>query len=119
VRHVCRAMVEDRESRVDFGMGEALAFGTLALHRGVRPPAAFLEGGSPSRPSALPSQPQLQDAAGAPCFLSSSQADVKGIVSEAAKLLRWSAAAPHKWLCHLCWLAAQNARGVSLSVGRG
>ena len=35
-----RAMVEDRESRVDFGMAEALAFGTLALHRGVRPPQA-------------------------------------------------------------------------------
>ena len=34
-------MVEDRESRVDFGMAEALAFGTLALHRGVRPPQAL------------------------------------------------------------------------------
>ncbi len=33
-------MVEDKDSRVDFGMAEALAFGTLALHRGVRPPQA-------------------------------------------------------------------------------
>jgi len=35
-------MVEDKEGRVDFGMAEALAFGTLALHRGVRPPHAML-----------------------------------------------------------------------------
>ncbi len=35
-----RAMVEGREGRVDFGMAEALAHGTLALHRGVRPPQA-------------------------------------------------------------------------------
>lgn len=33
----CRGMVKDEASRVDFGMAEALAFGTLALHRGVRP----------------------------------------------------------------------------------
>ena len=38
---MCRAMVGDREGRVDFGMAEALAFGTLALHRGVRPPQAL------------------------------------------------------------------------------
>lgn len=37
-----RGMVEDKEGRVDFGMAEALAFGTLALHRGVRPPHAML-----------------------------------------------------------------------------
>lgn len=36
-----RGMVEGRDSRVDFGMAEALAFGTLALHRGVRPPGAL------------------------------------------------------------------------------
>ena len=39
-----RAMVEDREGRVDFGMAEALAYGTLALHRGVRPPHALPAG---------------------------------------------------------------------------
>ena len=37
-----RGMVEDKEGRVDFGMAEALAFGSLALHRGVRPPHAML-----------------------------------------------------------------------------
>ena len=30
---MCRAMVEDAGSRVDFAMAEALAFGTLATHR--------------------------------------------------------------------------------------
>ncbi len=30
-------MVKDEKGRVDFGMAEALAYGTLALHRGVRP----------------------------------------------------------------------------------
>ena len=34
-------MVEGPDSRVDFGMAEALAFGTLALHKGVRPPQAL------------------------------------------------------------------------------
>lgn len=31
-------MVEDGDSRVNFPMAEALAFGTLALHRGVQLP---------------------------------------------------------------------------------
>ena len=35
-----RKMVESPDSRVDFAFAEALAFGTLALHRGFRPPAA-------------------------------------------------------------------------------
>ena len=38
--HACRGMVADEDARVDFGMAEALAFGTLALHRGVRPPGS-------------------------------------------------------------------------------
>jgi 2-oxoglutarate dehydrogenase E1 component len=46
-----RGMVHDEDARVDFGMAEALAFGTLALHRGVRPPG---------------SEPALQAAAEAP-----------------------------------------------------
>ncbi len=29
--------MKDEKGRVDFGMAEALAYGTLALHRGVRP----------------------------------------------------------------------------------
>ena len=33
-------MVEGEASRVNFAMAEALAFGTLALHRGLRPPGA-------------------------------------------------------------------------------
>ena len=33
--------MEGPESRVDFGMAEALAFGALALHRGARPPHAL------------------------------------------------------------------------------
>ena len=33
----CRRMVATEESRVDFGMAEALALGALALHRGRRP----------------------------------------------------------------------------------
>ena len=33
--------MEGSESRVDFGMAEALAFGALALHRGARPPRAL------------------------------------------------------------------------------
>ena len=33
-------MTASPESRVNFPMAEALAFGTLALHRGVRPPGA-------------------------------------------------------------------------------
>lgn len=33
----CRRMVAAEESRVDFGMAEALALGALALHRGRRP----------------------------------------------------------------------------------
>ena len=32
-----RRMVAGEDSRVDFGMAEALALGTLALHRGRRP----------------------------------------------------------------------------------
>ena len=32
---------------MDFGMAEALAFGTLALHRGVRPPQAPQETSQP------------------------------------------------------------------------
>ena len=32
-----RQMCKDESSRVDFAMAEALAFGTLALRRGVRP----------------------------------------------------------------------------------
>ena len=32
--------MKDEKSRGDFGMAEALAFGTLALHRGVRPKEA-------------------------------------------------------------------------------
>ena len=35
--HACRRMVAGEDSRVDFGMAEALALGTLALHRGRRP----------------------------------------------------------------------------------
>ncbi|KAK9810028.1 hypothetical protein WJX72_003602 [[Myrmecia] bisecta] len=35
-----RRMVQDENSRVDWAMAEALAFGTLMLHRGVRPPQA-------------------------------------------------------------------------------
>ena len=31
-------MVANRSARVDWAMAEALAFGTLMLHRGVRPP---------------------------------------------------------------------------------
>lgn len=30
-------MCKDESSRVDFGMAEALAYGTLALRRGVKP----------------------------------------------------------------------------------
>jgi hypothetical protein len=33
-------MMASPESRVNFPMAEALAFGTLALHRGARPPGA-------------------------------------------------------------------------------
>ena len=36
----CSGMVEEEASRVSFAMAEALAFGTLALHRGLRPPGA-------------------------------------------------------------------------------
>ena len=34
---LCRQMCQNESSRVDFAMAEALAFGTLALRRGVRP----------------------------------------------------------------------------------
>ena len=37
VPHGRRRMVAGEDSRVDFGMAEALALGTLALHRGRRP----------------------------------------------------------------------------------
>ncbi len=60
-------MVENKNSRVDFGMAEALAFGTLALHRGVRPPAASA-GGHDShdwQPSTLDSQLQQEELIGA------------------------------------------------------
>ena len=60
-------MVKDKKSRVDFGMAEALAFGTLALHRGVRPPGAAA-GGHDShdwQPSTLDSQLQQEELIGA------------------------------------------------------
>lgn len=37
----CRKMMADADSRVDFAMAEALAFGALALHRGVGPASAL------------------------------------------------------------------------------
>lgn len=37
-----RDMVNGSESRVDFAMAEALAFGTLLLHQGVAPPGVTL-----------------------------------------------------------------------------
>lgn len=46
----CRKMVESPDSRVDFAFAEALAFGTLALQRGFRPPADAA--GAPSLPLA-------------------------------------------------------------------
>lgn len=33
------------DSRVDFGMAETLAFGTLLLHQGVSPPGVALDAG--------------------------------------------------------------------------
>lgn len=40
-----RDMVAGPDSRVDFAMAEALAFGTLLLHQGVTPPGVALEPG--------------------------------------------------------------------------
>ena len=64
----CRAMVEDKEGRVDFGMAEALAFGTLALHRGVRPPStepANSRDRPELQPSTVDSQLQQEELIGA------------------------------------------------------
>ena len=65
--YLCRAMVEDKKGRVDFGMAEALAFGTLALHRGVRPPniGSGDIGGRPElQPSTVDSQLQQEELIG-------------------------------------------------------
>ena len=52
--HVSK-MVETAASRVDFAMAEALAFGTLALHRSFRPPGQQPpEAASASSPAAEP-----------------------------------------------------------------
>lgn len=61
--------MEDADSRVDFGMAEALAFGTLALHRDVRPGqlAAATEGNAGDlarEPSTVDSQHQQEELIG-------------------------------------------------------
>jgi len=59
-------MMASPDSRVNFPMAEALAFGTLALHRGVRPsgveevasqPEVGLNEGAYSVPPTLPINP--------------------------------------------------------------
>ena len=66
VNSLCRAMVEDKDSRVDFGMAEALAFGTLALHRGVGPPSVGAGTSRELQPSTIDSQLQQEELIGAP-----------------------------------------------------
>jgi hypothetical protein len=65
-------MVEDKNGRVDFGMAEALAFGTLALHRGVRPPStdpANSRDRHELQPSTVDSQLQQEELIGAVLIL--------------------------------------------------
>ena len=56
---VCRDMVERPDSRVDYAFAEALAFGTLALHRGFQPPVR----GGGQGPQLSADHPQVPHAA--------------------------------------------------------